>query len=259
MGISLKGLFDAFTEQHKETLLASVKEAVATLKEECIRLEKESGSDPMDIHQQTARHAQEIQDCKVDLEDWARSMHAQHVREINELKKGFEMQLKNLKMGFEMQLENQKLEYLDQKTKLEGQGCSFCMQRSKEVREQEISIDTLILSHDEELEKFRKELGLSKGEIALQSKEIFELNDKLLDKERALRAQEVLNSTSTRPRTMPSKGATTIAPMPLQASSKQQDTLSSSFSRYIFKCSFVACHGVLFLTVGRCILNMHDQ
>merc|ERR1712137_372939 len=217
-------------EQHKETLLATVKEAATALKEECARLETESSSDHMNTQQkQIAHHAQEIQNCRAELEDRARLMHAQHVQEIDELR-----------MGFEMRLENQKLEYLGQ---------------ANEVREQKLSIDTLILSHEQELEKFRQELSSSKTEIAQQAKEIRELNDKLLDKERALRAQEVLNSTLTRPTTMPSQGATAIPSMAPQASSNQHDMLSSSFSRIPMTTQFPIQKDILSSSIQKDILS----
>jgi len=79
--------------------------------------------------------------------------------------------------------------------KIDTQQYSFGTQRSKEVREQQKSVDIPILSRDQELEKRRQELGL------------------------------------TRPSTMPSQGSTTITSLAPQASSNQQDVLSSSFSR----------------------------
>lgn len=216
---SLKGSFEELVEEHKGALFASVKEIASMLKEECVKLEAESSSDHMNtLQEQTARNVQEIMDCRTKLEDRARLMHVQQVQEIDELR-----------MTLETQLENQKFDFLDQETKLEGQECAFCRQRSNEVRKHRMSMDRLIAAHDQELEKFRQELELSKGDVAQQAKVILELSDKLLDNE--LRAQEKLNSTLTRPSTKPFQRATTTTATAYRDSSSQQDVLSSAFSR----------------------------
>merc|ERR550537_249965 len=108
---------------------------LASVKEVAVTLEKECmrlGTE-FSSEQMSTQQEQTPRNAK-EIQDCRalKMMHAQHVQKIDELR-----------IAFETRLENQRM-----------------------------SIDTPKSSHDQELEKVREELGLSKREIAQQSKAI---------------------------------------------------------------------------------------